>query len=48
MKYITPEISEEVFSFDVSDEALERTAGLAQETARFTLGACTGLSVCPG
>jgi hypothetical protein len=40
---------EEIFlSFDVSDEALEIAAGVAAENANFTLGACTGLSECPG
>jgi hypothetical protein len=43
------EIAEdEIFSFDVSDEALETAAGTAREKANFTLGACSGLSVCPG
>jgi hypothetical protein len=43
------EISEEeIFSFEVSDEALEMAAGTAKEKANFTLGACSGLSVCPG
>jgi hypothetical protein len=32
----------------VSDEALEIAAGTAKEKANFTLGACSGLSVCPG
>jgi len=32
---------------EVSDEALE-TAGGKEMTASFTLGSCTGLSVCPG
>ncbi len=31
----------------VADEALEVAAGSATETANYTLGACTGLSVCP-
>jgi hypothetical protein len=39
---------EEIFSFEVSDEALEMAAGTAKEKANFTLGACSGLSVCPG
>jgi hypothetical protein len=39
---------EEIFSFEVSDEALEVAAGTAMEKANFTLGACSGLSVCPG
>jgi hypothetical protein len=37
---------EEILSFDVSDEALE-TAACGKENA-FTLGACSGLSVCEG
>jgi len=32
----------------VSDEALERAAGIDDVGANFTLGACTGLSECPG
>jgi hypothetical protein len=43
------ETSEEtVLVFEVSDEALERAAGAAPEKANFTLGACSGLSVCDG
>ena len=38
---------EEILNFEVSDEALE-TAGDAKNQNAFTLGACTGLSVCPG
>ena len=38
---------QEVLVFEVSDEALEAAAGTADETANFTLGACSGLSVCP-
>ena len=38
---------EETLTFDVSDEALEIAAGTAGEQANFTLGACSGLSVCP-
>lgn len=37
-----------VLAFEVSDEALEMAAGVVQEKANFTLGACTGLSVCDG
>lgn len=37
---------EEILAFEVSDEALESAAGTG--TAIYTLGACTGLSVCPG
>ena len=39
---------EEILSFDVSDEALEIAGGSANEKANFTLGGCSGLSVCPG
>ena len=39
---------EEILAFEVSDEALEIAAGTAKEKANFTLGACSGLSVCPG
>ena len=38
---------QEVLVFEVSDEALEAAAGTANEKAHFTLGACSGLSVCP-
>jgi methylase of polypeptide subunit release factors len=41
-------IEEVVLAFDVSDEALEIAASTAKEKANFTLGACTGLSECPG
>jgi hypothetical protein len=41
-------IEEEILAFEVSDEALEIAAGTAKEKADFTLGACTGLSVCDG
>jgi hypothetical protein len=34
--------------FEASDEALEIAASSAKEKANYTLGACTGLSVCPG
>jgi hypothetical protein len=39
------EFETEVVEFETSDEALEIAAG--QENAAYTLGACTGLSVCP-
>jgi len=39
---------EETLAFNVSDEVLEIAAGSAKEKANFTLGACTGLSECPG
>ncbi|HTQ83681.1 MAG TPA: hypothetical protein VMI47_10480 [Pseudolabrys sp.] len=37
---------EEILTFKVSDEALETAAGAGKENA-FTLGACSGLSICP-
>jgi hypothetical protein len=40
---------QEILAFEVSDEALEAAAGTVREkAANYTLGACTGLSVCPG
>ncbi|MGC2643031.1 MAG: hypothetical protein WA406_15130 [Pseudolabrys sp.] len=39
---------EEILVFKVSDEAREIAAGSAKDKANFTLGACTGLSECPG
>jgi hypothetical protein len=39
---------EDILAFEVSDETLEIAADTAKEKANFTLGACTGLSVCPG
>ena len=41
-------LEEEILAFEVSDEALELAAGASKEKANFTLGACSGLSVCPG
>jgi hypothetical protein len=38
---------DEILSFEVADEALESAAGV-DKAEPFTLGACTGLSVCPG
>jgi hypothetical protein len=38
---------ENLLTYDVSDEALE-TAGGKETAGNFTLGACTGLSVCDG
>ena len=37
---------EEVLSFEVSDEVLESAAASDMATP-FTLGSCTGVSVCP-
>ena len=40
---------QEILAFEVSDDALEAAAGTVREkAANYTLGACTGLSVCPG
>ena len=39
---------DEPFTHEVSDEVLEIAGGTAKERANFTLGACTGLSECPG
>ena len=38
---------QEILAFEVADVALEIAAGTAGK-ANFTLGACTGLSECPG
>jgi hypothetical protein len=37
----------DLFTYEVSDEVLE-SAGINETAAAFTLGACTGLSECPG
>jgi hypothetical protein len=34
-------------NLDASDEALEVAASTGQDNPCYTLGACTGLSVCP-
>ena len=39
---------EAILAFEVCDEVLEIAASSAKEKANFTLGACSGLSVCPG
>ena len=36
-----------ILNFEISDEAL-KSAGDNAVAANYTLGACTGLSVCPG
>jgi hypothetical protein len=41
------QIDDSILNFDISDEALE-SAGDTTLAANYTLGACTGLSVCPG
>jgi hypothetical protein len=39
---------QEIFAFEISDEALEAAAGTANaNAANYTLAACSGLSVCP-
>ena len=42
------ETEDEIFTYEVSDEVLEVAGEEAKQRANFTLGACTGLSVCPG
>jgi len=37
---------DDLLTLDISDEALE-TVGGNEVVGNFTLGACTGLSVCP-
>ena len=40
---------QEMLAFEVSDEELEIAGGTGKEIAgNFILGACSGLSVCPG
>ena len=39
---------EAIFSDDISDEQLEIASGTMKEKGHFTLGACSGHSVCPG
>jgi hypothetical protein len=42
------EREEDIFSFEVSDEALEAAAGSVKEKAgAFTLAFCSGLDTCP-
>ena len=41
------EIEEEIFNYDISDEALETVAGEAEEKA-WTHAFCTGFVGCPG
>jgi hypothetical protein len=47
-KWVKAMSDKEILTFDVSDEALEIAAGEVSDKANFTLGACTGLSECPG
>jgi hypothetical protein len=48
MKDVMPTTDEEILTFNVSDEALEIAGAPASQQGNFTLGACTGLSECPG
>jgi hypothetical protein len=48
MKDFMLKTEDELFDFEVADEALEIAGGMASTPASFTLGACTGLSECPG
>jgi len=41
------QIDEEILSYDVSDEALENAASTGEKAVYYTLGFCTGMSVCP-
>lgn len=45
---MTDHNEENLLTYEVSDETLEIAAGTAKEKTNFTLGACTGLSECPG
>jgi hypothetical protein len=47
-KIFSSTADENLLTSDVSDEALETAAAAEKTGAAFTLGACTGLSVCPG
>jgi hypothetical protein len=48
-KTLTIDSKQDLLVFEISDEALETAAGVRNETAaNFTLGSCTGLSVCDG
>ncbi|HMF23441.1 MAG TPA: hypothetical protein VKG24_15115 [Pseudolabrys sp.] len=39
---------ENILTFNISDETLEIAGAAARQQVKFTLGACTGLSECPG
>jgi hypothetical protein len=41
------ESREDILTYEIADEALERAVGYII-AGNYTLGACTGLSVCPG
>jgi hypothetical protein len=41
-------IEEDIFHYDVSDQALEAAAGMPEgKAASFTIAFCTGLDTCP-
>jgi hypothetical protein len=42
------QIEEDILGVEVSDEALETAASKNEMAGQYTLGACTGISVCPG
>ena len=46
MKFLSTSDEESLLTYEVSDEILE-TAGGRVVAGNFTLGDCTGLSVCP-
>ena len=40
---------DDILAYEISDEALETAAGTGNGKAGlYTLGSCTGISVCPG
>jgi len=42
------QVEEDILTSEISDEALETAADVGKKAGNYTLGACTGLSVCPG
>jgi hypothetical protein len=49
MNYSIDQTEEEILGFDVSDAALETAGDTGRAKAsNYTLGACTGLSLCDG
>jgi len=46
-KTIAPKKEKPLFTYEISDEVLERAGG-NEIAGHYTLAACTGLSVCPG
>jgi hypothetical protein len=47
MKFPSKVEEEYLFTYEVSDEALEIAGEKEKIVANFTLGSCTGLSECP-